>query len=379
MSKDFIAMILAGGSGTRLKPLTNKLAKPAVLFGGKYRIIDFTLSNCINSGVYTMGILVQYEPLCINTYLSSGGIWNSGVGKGCMTVLPPHMHENGGGWYRGTANAVYQNMEFIDMYKPEQVLILSADQVYKMDYSKMLKHHIENNSDVTIAATHVPYSDAGRFGIMSIDETGNVCEFEEKPRIPKSNLASMGIYIFKASVLKKVLERDDANANSKNDFGRNVIPDMINSGSYRAGAFIFDGYWRDVGTVKSFWEAHMDLLDENNGLNLHDQNWKIFCENPTQPPLYINHTARVNASLIGDGCYIQGEVCNSVLFPGVFIGRNARVSDSVIMSNAVIEDNVIINKAIVGSYAKVRANSSIGLVSASEDEVAYVDEGSVIA
>lgn len=378
MGKDIIAMILAGGSGTRLKPLTKRVAKPAVLFGGKYRIIDFVLSNCINSGIDTMGIMVQYEPLFISSYLSTNSAYNPGIQRSYITVLPAHIHENGGGWYKGTANAVYQNLEFIDLHKPGHVIILSADQIYKMDYSKMLQFHIESNADITIAATRVPLTEAGRFGIMYTDHASRICEFEEKPEHPKSDIASMGIYIFRTDILKGALELDEANILSKNDFGRNVIPMMIQSGSFQANAYLFDGYWRDVGTIKSFWEAHMDLLDENNNLNLHDPSWKIFSENPSEPPLYINHTARVNASLLGDGCYIQGEVCNSVLFPGVFVGRGAKIYDSVIMSNAIIETGSTVKKAIVGSNAVVKSMCNIHSDVSSEEDVAYVDEGTVV-
>jgi glucose-1-phosphate adenylyltransferase len=378
MSKECIAMILAGGSGRRLKPLTRRVAKPAVLFGGKYRIIDFVLSNCINSGIDTMGIMVQYEPLIINSYISTNSLYNPGIQRSYITVLPPHMHEDGGGWYRGTANAVYQNLEFIDLYKPEHVLILSADQVYKMDYSKMLQYHISQNAEITIAATRVPMAEAGRFGIMNVEEDGRILEFEEKPEHPKNDLASMGIYIFRTDILVKALGLDEANPSSKNDFGRDVIPMLINSGNFNVCAFRFNGYWRDVGTVKSFWEAHMDLLDESNSLNLHDPSWKIFCENPSEPPLYINHTAKVNASLLGDGCYIQGEVYNSVLFPGVFVGRGAKIYDSVIMSNATVEAGSTVRKAIVGSNAVVKSLCTVSNEGLSEDEVAYVDEGTII-
>ncbi len=378
MKKNCISMILAGGGGTRLKPLTNKLAKPAVLFGGKYRIIDFTISNCINSGIDVMGILVQYEPLILNAYISSSNNnWNNEKSRSSVTILPPHMHENGGCWYKGTANAIYQNLEFIEMYDPEQILILSADQVYKMDYSKMLEYHIHSKADITVAATRVSANDASRFGILNTNADGRICEFEEKPAFPKSDLASMGIYIFNKDILKEVLEEDEGDQKSGNDFGKNILPKIVSENKYRTYAYEFNGYWQDVGTIRSFWDAHMDLLDENNTLNLHDPSWKIYSENPTYPPLYINHTARVNASLIGDGCYIQGEVYNSVLFPGVFIGRGARIFDSVIMSNARIEDNSTVKRAIVGSQSIIRANSKVYCPINSED-IIYIDEADVV-
>jgi glucose-1-phosphate adenylyltransferase len=378
MKRNCIAMILAGGGGTRLKPLTKKLAKPAVLFGGKYRIIDFAISNCINSGIDVMGILVQYEPLILNSYISSGSAnWNNDRHRSTVTILPPHMHENGGCWYKGTANAIYQNMEFIDMYEPDYVLILSADQVYKMDYAKMLEFHIQSHADITVASTRVPLAEAIRFGILNTDADGKINEFEEKPAFPKSNLASMGIYIYNSDVLKDVLYNDEQDQNSSNDFGRDILPGLVTEKKRRIYAYEFSGYWQDVGTIRSFWDAHMDLLDENNTLNLHDPSWKIYSENPTYPPLYINHTARVNASLIGDGCYIQGEVYNSVLFPGVFIGRGARIFDSVIMSNARIEENSVVKRAIVGSQSIVRAHSKV-YCPINSDDIIYIDEADIV-
>jgi len=378
MKNKCIAMILAGGNGSRLLPLTKKLAKPAVLFAGKYRIIDFTLSNCINSNITTIGILVQYEPLSINTCINSKGAWNLEKGMGSITILPPHMRENGGSWYKGTANAVYQNLEYIKFYNPDYILILSADQVYKMDYSHLLDFHIQSKADVTITATKVPSAEANRFGILREDSSHRIYEFEEKPAFPKGDLASMGIYVFNRETLLKALEYDEADSCSNNDFGKNIIPNLVNNTTTKVYAYKFEGYWRDVGTLKSFWEAHMDLLDENSNLNLQDPSWKIYCDTSSQPPIYINHTAKVNASIIGDGCYIQGIVDNSILFPGVFIGRNASVFDSVVMSNAVIESDSMVTRAIIGSHATIKTNSRVGAYSDLSNNITYIDEGQVV-
>ncbi len=377
MNKKCLAMVLAGGGGERLKPLTKKLAKPAVLFGGKYRIIDFALSNCINSGIYTVGIVVQYEPLVLNSHINSGGIWNMNNGRGHITILPPYMNENGGCWYKGTANAIYQNMEYIEMYNPEYVIILSADQVYKMDYSLMLDEHIKKSADVTVAVTSVDWKEASRFGIMDVDDTGKVIKFEEKPQMPKSNLASMGIYIFNCEFLKKCLVEDEKDTESFNDFGKNIIPKLVKS-NFNVYSYKFEGYWRDVGTVNSFWQAHMDLLEENNKLNLYDPSWKIYCEHIAAPPLYINHTAKVNSSMIGEGCYILGEVSNSVIFPGVFVGRGAVIRDSVIMSNVRIENNVTINKTIAASNSWIKSANIRNEENGTENKIYYIDEGQII-
>ncbi len=376
MTKKMLAMVLAGGGGERLKPLTKKLAKPAVLFGGKYRIIDFALSNCINSNIYTIGIVVQYEPLVLNSHINSGGIWDMHNGRGQITILPPYMNEKGGCWYKGTANAIYQNLEYIDMHNPEYVIILSADQVYKMDYSKMLDEHIKKSADVTVAVTSVEWKEASRFGIMEVNDNGKIIKFEEKPKEPNSNLASMGIYIFNTDFLKKCLIEDEKDDNSSNDFGKNIIPKLMNSDA-NVNSYKFDGYWMDVGTVNSFWKAHMDLLEEDNKLNLYDPSWKIYCEHIAVPPLYINHTAKVNSSMLGEGCYILGEVNNSVIFPGVFVGRGAIIKDSVIMSNVRIEGNVTINRTIAGSNSWIKS-AIITNEKSSNDKIYYIDEGQII-
>lgn len=371
--KQIVAMLLAGGQGSRLGILTKDIAKPAVPFGGKYRIIDFPLSNCSNSGIDTVGVLTQYQPLMLNTHIGIGAPWDLDRKNGGVSVLPPHTKESGGNWYNGTADAIYQNTNFIDHYDPEYVLILSGDHIYKMDYDKMLNFHKEQKADATIAVFEVPLDEANRFGIMNTNEDNTIYEFEEKPTNPKSNLASMGIYIFNWSELKKYLKEDQLNNNSSNDFGKNIIPSMLNNGK-RMIAYPFKGYWKDVGTVESLWQANMDLLDESNQLDIHDNSWKIYSVNPTMPPQYVGSEAKVKNSLIVEGCTIMGEVTNSVLFPGVHIGKNTVVKDSVIMAHTKIGDNIIINKAIIGSNVTVRKNSIIG----NGDKIALIGENQEI-
>lgn len=357
--KEIISMILAGGQGTRLGILTKDIAKPAVPFGGKYRIIDFTLSNCSNSGIDTVGILTQYQPLILNSHIGIGAPWDLDRKNGGVSILPPHTKQSGGNWYKGTADAIYQNMNFIDNFNPDYVLILSGDHIYKMNYSKMLSFHKEKKADVTIAVFQVPMEEANRFGIMNTRDDDSIFEFEEKPKNPKSNLASMGIYIFNWSILKKYLKDDQMDKQSQNDFGKNIIPNMLNSGKYMY-AYAFEGYWKDVGTVESLWQANMDLLDDNNKLNIHDNYWKIYSANPIMPPQYIGPDAKISNSLIVEGCTILGEVSNSIIFPGVHVGKNSIVKDSVVMANSKIGDNVLINKVIVGNDVIVRKNSKIG-------------------
>jgi glucose-1-phosphate adenylyltransferase len=360
--KEIIAMILAGGQGTRLGILTKNTAKPAVPFGGKYRIIDFALSNCANSGIYTVGVLTQYRPYILNTHIGIGSPWDLNRRNGGVAVLPPYMKESGGDWYKGTANAIYQNMDFADYFDPDYVLILSGDHIYKMDYSQMLEYHKEKAADATIAVIEVPLEEASRFGIMNTEEDNRIYEFEEKPKNPKGRLASMGIYIFNWRLLKKYLMEDEANKQSSNDFGKNIIPSMLKD-VCSLYAYRFEGYWKDVGTIDSLWEANMDLIRENNELNIHDSKWKIYSVNPIRPPQYIGPDASVKGSLIVEGCTVEGEVINSVLFPGVFIGKNSKVIDSVIMENTQIEDNVIIERAIIGGNASIGKNSRIGAAS----------------
>ncbi|MDP4145537.1 MAG: glucose-1-phosphate adenylyltransferase [Bacillota bacterium] len=357
--KEMVAMILAGGQGSRLGILTRKTAKPAVPFGGKYRIIDFTLSNCSNSGIDTVGVLTQYKHLALNTHIGIGSPWDLDRINGGVSLLPPYMKETGGNWYKGTSNAIFQNMHFIDAYDPDYVLILSGDHIYKMDYSKMLSYHKEKGSDATISVFEVPIEEASRFGIMNTNEDNEIFEFEEKPKHPKNNLASMGIYIFNWKVLKKYLKEDELDEKSSNDFGKNIIPKMLSTGR-KMYAYNFEGYWRDVGTIESLWQANMDLLDENNTLNIHDNDWKIYSVNPTRPPQYISPDSYVKNSLIAEGCVVLGEVVNSVLFPGVHIGENTKVYDSVIMPNVKVGNNLIIRKAVIGSNTIIHDECSVG-------------------
>lgn len=364
---EMVAMILAGGQGSRLGVLTKKLAKPAVPFGGKYRIIDFPLSNCSNSGIYTVGVLTQYKPLELNAHIGIGEAWDLDRTHGGVSILPPYQEEKGGEWYKGTANAIYQNIEFVDRYDPEYILILSGDHIYKMDYTKMLDFHKEKKADATIAVIEVPMDEASRFGIMNTREDLSVYEFEEKPKNPKNNLASMGIYIFNWKTLKKYLREDEADKTSKNDFGMNIIPSMLGDGN-KMVAYPFKGYWKDVGTIDSLWEANMDLIKDDNELDLHDEEWKIYSVNPVRPAQYIGENAKVSNSLIVEGCIVNGQIENSILFQGVQIGKNSVVRDSIIMTDAKIGDNVVIEKAIVGSGAIVRKDCKISL----GDEIAII-------
>ena len=357
--KEIVAMILAGGQGSRLGVLTKKLAKPAVPFGGKYRIIDFPLSNCSNSGIYTVGVLTQYKPLELNSHIGIGAPWDLDRRDGGVSILPPYQEEKGGKWYKGTANAIYQNIEYIDRYDPEYTLILSGDHIYKMNYDSMLEFHKEKGADATIAVIDVPIEEASRFGIMNTKEDLSIYEFEEKPSKPKSTKASMGIYIFNWSTLKKFLIMDENDETSSNDFGKNIIPKMLNA-NMKLVAYPFKGYWKDVGTIRSLWEANMDLLNMDNKLNLYDDSWKIYSENIVMPAQYIGKNSEVNESLVAEGCIIEGDVDHSVIFQGVKIGKNSIVKNSVIMNDAIVEENVIINKAIIGSKAVIGNDCSIG-------------------
>lgn len=364
---EIVAMILAGGQGSRLGVLTKKLAKPAVPFGGKYRIIDFPLSNCSNSGIYTVGVLTQYKPLELNAHIGIGEAWDLDRTHGGVSILPPYQEEKGGEWYKGTANAIYQNIEFVDRYDPEYILILSGDHIYKMDYTKMLDFHKEKKAEATIAVIEVPMDEASRFGIMNTREDLSIYEFEEKPKNPKNNLASMGIYIFNWKTLKKYLKEDEADKTSKNDFGMNIIPSMLGDGSTMV-AYPFKGYWKDVGTIDSLWEANMDLLKQDNELDLHDEDWKIYSVNQVRPAQYIGESAKISNSLIVEGCVVNGQIENSILFQGVQVGKNSVIRDSIIMTDAKIGDNVVIEKAIVGNGAIVRKDCKISL----GDEIAII-------
>ena len=346
--KKCVAMLLAGGKGSRLNSLTKDLAKPAVPFGGKYRIIDFPLSNCTNSNIDTVGVLTQYQPLLLNSYIGIGSAWDLDRKDGGVTVLPPYAESSEVKWYTGTASAIYQNLNYLKQYQPEYVLILSGDHIYKMNYESMLEYHIEKRADVTISLIEVPWNEANRFGIMDTDEDLRVVDFDEKPVNPKNNLASMGIYIFSWNILKEYLEMDDRDPNSSHDFGKDVIP-MLLEENKKLFAYPFKGYWKDVGTVKSLWEANMDLLSEDCDLDLFDHGWRIYSVNPNQPPQYISSDAIVKESLINEGCTVEGEVDKSVLFQGVTVGKGSIIKESVIMPDAIIGNNCLIEKAIVPS------------------------------
>ncbi|MCD8048201.1 MAG: glucose-1-phosphate adenylyltransferase [Clostridia bacterium] len=354
-----VAMILAGGQGSRLGILTSKVAKPAVPFGGKYRIIDFALSNCVHSGIDTIGVLTQYKPLELNTYIGNGSTWDLDRNDGGVFVLPPYQREEAGEWYKGTANAIYQNMEFIDQYNPEHVVILSGDHIYKMNYYKMMQFHEEHEADATIAVIEVPWAEASRFGIMETDEENNITKFVEKPKEPKSNLASMGVYAFKWQTLKKYLTMDEKTPDSENDFGKNIIPAMLGNGE-KLCAYAFEGYWKDVGTVQSLWEANMDLLTDSPTLDMYDADWRIYSRNPVKPPHYIADGASVVNSCITEGCNIYGTVKNSILSEGVTVGKGAVVEDSILFPGVTVGENTTVKKTIIGSDAVVGADCFIG-------------------
>ncbi|MBR0343589.1 MAG: glucose-1-phosphate adenylyltransferase [Oscillospiraceae bacterium] len=357
--KECIAMLLAGGQGSRLYALTQEVAKPAVPFGGKYRIIDFPLSNCINSGIDTVGVLTQYQPLELNEYIGNGQPWDLDRLVGGVHVLPPYQKAQGSDWYLGTANAISQNIPFIDRYDPEYVLILSGDHIYKMDYSVMLNQHKETNADCTIAVLRVPMDEASRFGIMNADENGVIYEFEEKPKNPKSNLASMGIYIFSWKELRSYLLADDVNPDSEHDFGKNIIPNMLNDGK-KLCCYTFDGYWKDVGTIDSLWEANMDLIDPNRPFDIWDTNFKIYSRNAAYPPHYISSTAKVENSLISEGCRVSGNVDFSVLFEGAIVEEGAVIRDSILMPGSVVKKGAVVQYSIVAQEAVLEENVKLG-------------------
>ena len=357
--KECVAMLLAGGQGSRLYALTEKNAKPAVSFGGKYRIIDFTLSNCVNSGFDTVGVLTQYQPLVLNDYIGNGLPWDLDRSWGGVKILPPYQGKKGADWYKGTANAIYQNMQFIDRYDPDYVLILSGDHIYKMDYAKMLDYHKKMNADCTIAVIDVPLKEASRFGIMSTEEDGKIYKFAEKPKNPDSTKASMGIYIFSKDVLFRYLNEDAQNPESSNDFGKNIIPTML-AAKERMYAYPFSGYWKDVGTISSLWEANMDLLGEMPNLDLHDEEWRIYSRHEAHAPQFVGGGAVVDNSSITEGCEIYGTVRNSVLGAGVCVKEGAVVSNSVIMDNVTVETGAKINYSIVDEETTVGAYASIG-------------------
>ena len=357
--KECVAMLLAGGQGSRLYALTNNIAKPAVPFGAKYRIIDFPLSNCINSGIDTVGVLTQYQPLLLNEYIGNGQPWDLDRAFGGVHVLSPYQKKSKSAWYEGTANAIYQNINFIKMYNPDYVLILSGDHIYKMDYSKMLRAHIDTGADCTIAAIEVPLKEASRFGILNTNPDGSIYEFEEKPKQPKSTLASTGVYIFTAEKMYKYLEEDDDDPESSKDFGKNILPKMLNAGE-KMFAYRFEGYWKDVGTISSLWEANMDLLGEEPAFDVADPAWKIHSRNPLAPPEYIGEGAAVQNSMVALGCEIYGEVENSVLSSNVVVEKGAVVKDSVIMSGTTVRAGAKIDYSIIDEDVVVGEDAVIG-------------------
>ena len=357
--QEVVAMLLAGGQGSRLGVLTKNLAKPAVPFGGKYRIIDFPLSNCVNSGIETVGVLTQYQPLILNEYIGNGQPWDLDRMNAGVHILPPYQNSKKFDWYKGTANAIYQNIAFIDRYDPDYVVILSGDHIYKMDYSEMVAYHKENDAACTIAEIEVPMEEASRFGILNTNPDGSIYEFDEKPKVPKSNKASMGIYVFSWDKLRKYLIEDEADPNSSNDFGHDILPKMLNCGE-RMMAFEFDGYWKDVGTIDSLWESNMDLLNPKVEMKLNDESRRIYSRNPIRPPHYIAEKASVQAALITEGCSIYGNVDSSVIFSNVIIENGATVSDSIIMPGAVIKSGATVQYAIIGEDAVIGEGAVIG-------------------
>ncbi len=359
IKKECVAMLLAGGQGSRLYALTQDMAKPAVPYGGKYRIIDFPLSNCVNSGIDTVGVLTQYQPLVLNEYIGNGQPWGLDRAHGGVHVLPPYETASGKAWYSGTANAIYQNIGFVDRYNPEYVVILSGDHIYKMDYAKMIDYHKETGADATIAVLEVPWEEAPRFGIMSANPDGTIYEFAEKPAQPKSNLASMGIYVFTWAKLRKHLIDNENDEGATKDFGKNIIPMML-ANNEKMVAYHFDGYWKDVGTIDSLWEANMDVLDPNVPLDLLDDSWKIYSRNPVMPPHYTGDNAKIENSMVAEGCEIYGTIDFSVLFAGVTVEEGAVVTDSIIMPGSVIKKGAVVEYAIVGENCVIGEGAHVG-------------------
>ncbi len=378
IKKKCVAMLLAGGQGSRLYALTKNVAKPAVPYGGKYRLIDFPLSNCTNSGIDTVGVLTQYQPLVLNEYIGNGQPWDLDKLHGGVHILPPYESKAGASWYEGTANAIYQNMRFIERYDPEYVIVLGGDHIYKMDYSKMVDYHIENNADCTIAVIDVPKEEASRFGIMICDESNRVTDFVEKPKVPKSTLASMGIYVFSWDKLKKYLIENENDANEKRakgepwskDFGKDIITSMLGD-NQRLFAYEFEGYWKDVGTLDSLWEANMDLLSPSVPLDLYDPSWKIYSRNSNMPPQYIGNNANIENSMISEGSSIDGQVDFSIIFSGVTIEEGAKVNYSILMPGAVIKSGAVVEYAIVGEDSVIESGAKVGK---SPEQVANRDD-----
>ena len=375
--KKCMAMLLAGGQGSRLYALTNKIAKPAVSFGGKYRIIDFPLSNCVNSGIDTVGVLTQYQPLILNEYIGNGQPWDLDRNFGGVHILSPYQAKEGSEWFKGTANAIYQNLYFIKRYNPEHVLILSGDHIYKMDYSKMLDHHIRTNADCTIAAFKVPMEEASRFGILNVKDDGEIYQFEEKPKAPKSDLASMGIYIFKAEKLYKYLEEDEKLEGSRNDFGGDVLPRMLSLGE-KMMSYEFSGYWKDVGTIASLYDANMDLLGDTPNFQVDEKSWIIRSRNPVEPPHYISDKARVVNSAVISGCEIYGTVENSVLSNNVEVEEGAVVKNSIIFSGVKIKAGAYVENSIIAEFAVIEENAKVGGVT-EDRKIAVVGGGITVS
>ncbi|MBS4538365.1 glucose-1-phosphate adenylyltransferase [Clostridium sp. D2Q-11] len=376
MDDKVVAMLLAGGQGSRLKTLTSKIAKPAVPFGGKYRIIDYALSNATNSGIRDIGILTQYKPFLLNSHIGIGSSWDFDRTFGGLKILPPFTSEDGGRWYTGTANAIYENIDFIDNLAPEYVLILSGDHIYKMNYQHLLDVHKENNANVTISVLEVPWEDTSRFGIINVDRDKRIIEFEEKPENAKNNMASMGIYMFNWKDLREYLIKDNEDENSSNDFGKNILPKMLDDGK-RMYAWVFEDYWKDVGTIRSYWEANMDLLDEKNTLNLYDRDWRIYTKNKNLPPQHIAKNSIIKNSLVNEACDVKGEVKNSVLFSNIVIEKDAKINNSVILSNCVIRSGAEVNNAVILEDITIEVGSKIG--TKNDDNIYLVsDEGILI-
>ena len=368
-----VAMLLAGGQGSRLKELTKEIAKPAVTFGGKYRIVDFALSNVSNSGISDIGILTQYKPLVLNDHIGNGVSWQLDRSFGGLQILSPFKDEFEGRWYKGTANAIYENMHYIESINPQYVLILSGDHIYKMNYSKMIDEHIKNDADGTISVIRVPWEEASRFGIMDTDKKGRIVEFEEKPDLPKNNLASMGIYVFNWKELKEYLIRVEEDPQSNDDFGKDIIPQMIENGK-RMFAYEFNGYWKDVGTVRSYWQANMDLLDEDNELDIYDKNWRIRTRNRHMPPHYLTETSEVENSMINEGCVIEGKISNCILAQNIYVEKNAQVENSVILSNTMIKSGAKVRNAVIMEDLIIESNAEIGL----DDKISLISKEHIL-
>ena len=373
--KECIAMLLAGGQGSRLYDLTKQTAKPAVSFGGKYKIIDFPLSNCINSGIDTVGVLTQYQPLALNEYIGNGAPWDLDRSRGGLSVLPPYQGYKDSNWYKGTANAIYQNINFIKQFNPDYVLILSGDHIYRMDYSKMLEQHKTTGAACTVATITVPIEEASRFGICNTNPDNSIYEFEEKPKVPKNNQASMGIYIFTASTLIEYLEVDEADPNSSNDFGKNIIPNLLHNGE-KLYAYNFEGYWRDVGTIASLWESNMDLIGDDPVLKMNDKSFRIYSRNMARPPQFIGENSSVVSSLVSEGCRIYGTVENSILSGGVIVEEGAIVKDSIIMDDVVVSKDAAVYTSIVDQETIIAPGVTVGICGAGKDSVTVIAKGS---